>query len=46
MPGESDDGLWVATQDEAAANTKCPLTGKHVLELTEPVKCGAAPVGS
>ena len=39
MPGESDDGLWVDTQDAVATNTRCPLTGKSVLELTEPVKC-------
>ena len=40
MPGEDDDDLWVdSTQDDAPPNVKCPLTGKGVLELEEPVRC-------
>ena len=40
MPGEDEDDLWVeSTQDDAPPNVKCPLTGKGVLELEEPVRC-------
>ena len=40
MPGEDEEDLWVdSTQDDAPPNTKCPLTGKGVLELEEPVRC-------
>ena len=40
MPGEDEDDLWVdSTQDDAPPNVKCPLTGKAVLELEEPLRC-------
>jgi hypothetical protein len=40
MPGEDDDGMWVeGTQDDLPPNVKCPLTGKALLDLQEPVRC-------
>ena len=43
MPGEEDDGMWVeGTQDDLPPNVKCPLSGKALLDLKEPVRCVAA----
>ncbi len=40
MPGEEDADIQIGgTQDALAPNARCPLSGKALLDLAEPVKC-------
>ncbi|KAI9083470.1 hypothetical protein K1719_034412 [Acacia pycnantha] len=38
MPGEEQEDIVMTTTQSNILNTKCPLTGKHVTELVEPVR--------
>jgi hypothetical protein len=43
MPDEQDEELWVdPTQQSLAPNTTCPVSGKDLLSLKDPVKCVTA----
>ena len=38
MEGEGDDELWVDSTQQTAPNAKCPISGRALLDLVEPVK--------
>ena len=38
MPGEEQEDIVMTSMDSNIKNLKCPLTGKPITELTEPVR--------
>lgn len=38
MPGEEQEDIVMTSTQSNILNIKCPLTGKHVTELAEPVR--------
>ncbi|PPD74174.1 hypothetical protein GOBAR_DD28891 [Gossypium barbadense] len=38
MPGEEQEDIIMTSTESSIKNLKCPLTGKHITELTEPVR--------
>lgn len=41
MPDEEGDDLWVDPTQGLAPNATCPISGKDLLSLNDPVKCVA-----
>lgn len=39
MPGEEEDEIFMSSTQMAILNVTCPLTGKPVIELENPVRC-------
>lgn len=38
MPGDEDEDIVMTSTQSNLLNPKCPLTGKPITELTEPVR--------